>query len=232
MADRRVDRGERRARRQLVEIGDEIREARQLVGHSQQRVAALAGWTQHRVSEAERGQLLTASVIALARLAGVVGLDLSVRCFPSGDPIRDAAQVSTLTALRRRLGADWHWRMEVPLGRPGDLRAWDAVIRRGDLAIGVEVVSRLRDVQAVVRAARLKQRDAGIARLLLVVPETHRNRAALAAARDLLADEFPITARAALRALTDGGDPGGDALLVIPARLRSQPVARVPVQRS
>ena len=88
------------------------------------------------------------------------------------------------------------------------------VLRRGSVAVGVEAISRLRDVQAQIRAARLKQRDAAIQRLVLLVAATHANRRALAAAGPLSAD-FPLTTRGALAALGAGTDPGDDAIVLL-----------------
>jgi hypothetical protein len=84
-----------------------------------------------------------------------------------------------------------------------------------DLTIGVEAISRLRDVQAQVRAAQLKRHDANIERLIVLVAATHANRRALAAAEPLLAAAFPVGSRRTLAALAAGLDPGGDAVVFL-----------------
>jgi hypothetical protein len=89
------------------------------------------------------------------------------------------------------------------------------VITLGTLATGVEAYSRLRDVQAQVRAAQLKREAGGVQRLVLLVAATHANRRALAGVAPLLLAAFPVPARAALRALGAGEDPGGDALILL-----------------
>ena len=81
--------------------------------------------------------------------------------------------------------------------------------------IGVEAISRLRDVQAQVRPAQLKRADAHVRRLVLLVAATHANRRALGAIEPLLSSAFPVSTRSALRALGDGRDPGGDALILM-----------------
>jgi hypothetical protein len=88
------------------------------------------------------------------------------------------------------------------------------VLRRGAVSVGVEAISRLRDVQAQVRAARLKQKDAEIQRLILLIAATHANRRALTAAGPMRAD-FALTTRDALAALGAGGDPGDDAIVLL-----------------
>jgi hypothetical protein len=83
------------------------------------------------------------------------------------------------------------------------------------VAMGVEAITRLRDVQAQVRSAQLKRRDAGVGRLVLVVSATHVNRRVLAVADPLIREAFPIHTRTALAALARGQDPGGDALILL-----------------
>jgi hypothetical protein len=98
--------------------------------------------------------------------------------------------------------------------RTGDLRAFDAYM---DIegGIGLEFVTRFHDCQAQLRAIRLKQRDSGIARIVVVVKGTHANRVALHAVADVVHATFPIGTRRALAALANGEAPGGDALVFI-----------------
>jgi hypothetical protein len=97
----------------------------------------------------------------------------------------------------------------------GDLRAVDVLLRAGELTIAVEVITRLRDLQAQLRAATEKTRDVGAARLVLVVAATHANRRALAEARPALVGAFDLDARAVLAALHAGRDPGRDAVILL-----------------
>ena len=96
---------------------------------------------------------------------------------------------------------------------PGDLRAWDGLLTRERLRIGVEAETRLRDVQAVLRRIEAKRRDDGVDRVILVLADTRTNREAVRAAAGILAAAFPIEGRDAWAALAAGLDPGGDALL-------------------
>ena len=109
-----------------------------------------------------------------------------------------------------------HWRQvfEEALNLPGDLRAFDLTLR-GVVSIGVEFVTRIRDVQALVRQASQKQRDSRVDRLILVVKDTNGNRRAVREAGAVLTVAFPIRARAVMAALRLGRDPGGNGLLFL-----------------
>lgn len=159
---------------------------------------------------------MTVSIDRLARLFAVVGMDLSVRAYPAGPPIRDAGHVRLIGRFRERISSGgWVWRSEVPVAGLGDLRAWDGQLVDSGLTIATEMETRLRDVQATQRRLELKRRDGTVDRVLLVVADTRTNRAAMEAAADLLSAAYPVAPRAALAALAAGRDPGGDALIVL-----------------
>jgi hypothetical protein len=94
------------------------------------------------------------------------------------------------------------------------LRAIDGVFRNDRTDGMVEAETRLWDVQASERRARLKLRDAGLRRLILLVADTRANRAFVASTVGI-SDRFPISARRALASLSRGEDPGGDALILL-----------------
>ena len=151
----------------------------------------------------------------LARIGSVVGLDLSVRAYPNGAPLRDKAQLALLARFRERLSATLSVQSEVPLPISGDLRAWDLLILGAGDPIGVEAETRLADIQALERRIALKARDGHVSRVLLVASDTRGNRLAIRAAAQSLGDSFPVPGRVALAALGDGRDPGGSALILI-----------------
>ena len=107
----------------------------------------------------------------------------------------------------------WRIRLDVPIPLPGDLRAIDVVID-GACVIAIEVVTRLRDLQAILRSSQLKKRDFGADRLIIVVAGTHSNRRALADARQSLVGTFDLDTQRVLAALAAGKDPGRDAIVV------------------
>jgi hypothetical protein len=144
----------------------------------------------------------------------VVGLDVRIRAYPAGDPIRDAGQQRLLARLRARLHPSLRWSTEVPLSIEGDLRAWDAVIRQDRWRIVVEAETVLHDLQALERKLALKLRDGGEERLILLVADTKRNRRALAAAPDAFADLSAGT-RTILAAMSIGRDPGSGGIVFL-----------------
>ncbi|MGH2489863.1 MAG: helix-turn-helix transcriptional regulator [Candidatus Limnocylindria bacterium] len=198
----------------LHAIGDDLREARLSAGLNQADVARKLGTTRRRLGRIERGRVPLVPLADLAMHAEIVGLRLHAKLYPGGPPLRDKAQLALLDRLHRRLSSAWQVHLEEPIPLPGDQRAWDMVLRRGNVVVGVEAITRLRDVQAQVRAARLKQKEAEITRLVLLVAATHANRRALAAAGPMHA-AFPLMTRSALAALGAGADPRDDAILLL-----------------
>lgn len=177
------------------------------------------GLSASQVSRIERASARSATVWQLVHLGMAVGLDVRIRAYPGGDPIRDLGQVRLLDRFHHRVPG-LLIRTEVALGLDGDLRAWDAWIdglqRDGSPAgLAVEAETRLGDVQAVTRRLALKMRDGGVDALLLVLADTRHNRAAVAAGWPSLAGLFPVAPRDAWAALTAGRHPGASALLMV-----------------
>jgi hypothetical protein len=213
--ERLRDRGERRAQAILVNVAHECRDARIGAGLSQRVVGRAAEMSTSQVSRAERGALPSLTVSQAVRLSAAVGLDLSVKCYPSAVRIRDAAHVALLQRLRQRLGRGLRWRTEVPLGILGDQRAWDAVIMKGPDLCPIEAEVALRDGQAALRRLHLKMDDVGATRVILLVRASRLNREALRTLNRLTNDDFPLSARAVLAALTAGELPTGSGIVVL-----------------
>ena len=210
-----VDEAARRARRQLDEAIRNLLDARSQSGLSQEAVATRIGATHQLISLWERGRVLP-DPIQLARWAAVVGLDIGIRTFPAGSPLRDVGQLRTLGRARSRIGEHWSWRTEVPVSHePLDRRAVDAVIRRGAVRIGLEVITRLSDAQAQVRAATLKQEAAGLDRMILILADTRHNRVAARAAAPTLVPAFPLSPRGLLVDLRAGRLPRANAVVLV-----------------
>ena len=211
---RPVDLGSERARTTVAACAREIREARIDRGLSIQEVASSVGLSRSQASRIERGISPRVSVWHLARLAAVVGLELSCRVYPGGQPTRDAAHLELARRFRAVLHPTIRWRSEVPIPIPGDLRAWDAVIRGPGWAYGVEFETGPRDAQALMRRIDLKIRDSHVDGAILVLPPTRRTREFIGASGEALAAAFPIDSRRARRRLSAGLDPGGGALVI------------------
>jgi transcriptional regulator with XRE-family HTH domain len=195
--------------------GREIRLARIGAGLSMRDVGAAAGVSRTKVWRIERSHAPEVSLPAVSRVAAAVGLEASLRLFPAGDPIRDAAHVVLLGRLRARINGDLRWRTEVPLPTAGDLRAWDATIAGLGFVIGVEAETRIRDIQAVARRVNLKQKDGELDHVILLVADTKANRLALRLGAADLRNAFPIAQRDCLRVLRDGREPGGSSIIVL-----------------
>lgn len=203
------------ARRMLLAIGEELREARIQAALTQRALGVSVGISAAEISRIERGQSPHVAYETLACLAAALGLDLPLRAFPNGDPVRDAAQLALIRRLRELSPPGVRQRTEVPLGIPGDRRAWDMVIDGPGWSIPVEAETRLRDVQALLRRTALKARDGGADRLILLVADTRHNRHVLRLAAAEFAGAFPVRGREALVALRTGICPTGSSVVIL-----------------
>ncbi|HYU50463.1 MAG TPA: helix-turn-helix domain-containing protein [Candidatus Limnocylindria bacterium] len=213
--ERPIDRGTARGRRSVVDVGREVRDARLDRGLTLEEVGRATRSSASAVSRLERGQAPAVSLLKLSHLCAVVGLDLSVRTYPGGQPIRDAAQVALLMRFRARLHHSIRWAAEVPLPRQGDQRAWDGLVSGSGWRFGIEAESAPRDAQGLARRLELKRRDGDVDGVILVLPNTRRTRHFLQETGVLLASAHPVNGVRALELLGAGVSPGGSAIVVI-----------------
>jgi transcriptional regulator with XRE-family HTH domain len=184
--ERPADRGARIARADLIRIGDDLRQARFGNGLALDRVGSACAMSGSQVSRIERGLAPTATVVQLARLGAVVGLDVRVHAYPGPEPIRDAAQVRLIGRFLAKISPTLAFRAEVPLPAPGDLRAWDGWISGFIDGDGIPLEA-----------------------------DTRANRAALDIAGPTVRERFPVPRRVAWRALAAGRHPGGSVLVLL-----------------
>jgi transcriptional regulator with XRE-family HTH domain len=218
MANRLGRRGNVRLalQRRLHEVIYDLREARIRHGLRQADVARSIGSSRPAVGRLERGELEAPTVTDLAMYAEAVGLSLSMKLYAGQTRLRDAAQIGMMVRFRPLIAdAPWHMSLEVRVGPPPDARAVDMVLTSGGIRVGLEFISRLRDVQAQIRPLTLKRDDARLTRLILVVAATRANREAAAEARMVLRDAFPLSRRMLIAALRRGEDPGADGLFFL-----------------
>lgn len=217
--ERPQDRARHQVQADLARVGRDLRQARVSAGLSLRVVGSRVGLSPSQLSRIERGLAPSATHRQTTLIGSVVGLDVRTRTYPMGDPIRDAGQRSLIGRLRPRVHVRAGFRTEVPLRIPGDLRAWDGWISGlrgpGGSTLPVEAETHISDWQALERRLALKQRDGQEPYLLLVVADTHHNRAVVRAAGVILVNRFPVTARWALAALARGEHPGGSALVFL-----------------
>lgn len=147
-----------------MDLTAELRRARTDRGLSQAEVGRAVGLSGQQVSRIERGLVPDVSVAGICRLLAVVGLELSARAYPAGEPIRDRAHRALLGRFRQRLHRSLRWRTEVPLPIGGDLRAWDGHVSGAGWHVGVEAETRPTDLQALERRLALKLRDGAVER--------------------------------------------------------------------
>lgn len=211
-----ADRGRERGRRLAELVRRELRDARIDRGLSQAAVGRPVGLSASEVSRIERGHVALDLERAAALLA-IVGLDLAVRAYPGGNPLRDAGHATVIDRLRRRLHSTIRLRTEVSI-RVDQLRAWDFVLDGrigGRWSLPGEAETHPSDLQALERRLALKQQDAAEEALLLLLPDTRHNREIVRAARNALAARFPVPATRALAALAEGRHPGGSTLVLL-----------------
>jgi len=210
-----IERGRARGQAARTAIGLDLRGARIQHGLGLEEIGRPAQLSSSQVSRIERGLVRAPDVERLAILCAAVGLELSVRAYPAGDPMRDAAHLALLGRLRARLHSNVRWRTEVPLPIPGDLRAWDAVLAVEGRSLGVEAETRPRDLQALERRLSLKMRDAEIESVVLLLAATRNNRLLVRTHGDALAERFPIPGVRALELLGAGVFPGGSSIVML-----------------
>src|SRR3954467_10276801 len=101
--ERPADRGRRRARTDAITLGEDFRRTRTASGLSLRSVADQAGIDHTSLWRFERGQHSELTLSDQAAVGAVLGLDVRLRAYPVGDPIRDAGQQALIERLRRRL---------------------------------------------------------------------------------------------------------------------------------
>ena len=200
----------------MHELASDIRASRIALGLSQREIARAAGISRELVGRIEREELERLPFGDLAAIASTLGLDVRIGAWPTGDPLRDYVQVRLLGAFRARSHPSLTWRTEVPLPITGDRRAWDALIGAPDGLVGIEGLSRIGAADATIRRANLKLADdPRVGRLVLVVNDTSRNRAALRVALATVRADFPLQTREVLADLRAGRAPRLNGVVVL-----------------
>jgi transcriptional regulator with XRE-family HTH domain len=166
------------------------------------------------------------SIETYARLAAVLGADLSARLYPTTGPtIRDRHQARILEAMLRGLSPHWHPIPEIGVRSP--VRGWIDVglhDSRGGVIVATEIESEINRLEQQIRwsvanAEALPSwpgwpslREPTISRLL-VVRWTRQTRAIAAEFPRQLAAAFPASPDDALDALTGSSRWPGPALI-------------------
>lgn len=208
--------------------------ARAVAGLSQGQVARRAGVSQALVSQVERGRTVP-GLSVMYRLAAATGHDLSLRLFPAdGVRLRDSGQLRVAEEIRAIAHPGWQLRLEVPVAALPDRRAADIVLTGPSESVEIEIERGLLDLQAQLRSGQLKrtalaERIGRDVRLVIALPDTRRNRAAVEQHRRLLDTALPVASRSIWVSLRSGEPIGGDGLLWVRIRARTpRPLRSVP----
>jgi transcriptional regulator with XRE-family HTH domain len=213
--ERRSDLAVTRGRAMTTTVLQELRAGRRERNVAGALVAAALGCSPSQYSRLERG-LTDGLTIEQATVAlAAVGLDLSVRVYPGGPPIRDVAHNRLIERLRARCHRTIRLLTEVPLPERGDQRAWDVVLLGSTWRHALEVETRARDRQALDRRIALKDRDSGIDGVSLLLLDSRANREFVRLYGPLLQERFPVPAAAALEAIATGRDPGAGSVILL-----------------
>jgi hypothetical protein len=194
-------------------VAAELARAQRSTGLSDAEIGRACGLSRFVVGRTLSGAR-SATNVELAIIGAALGQDVRLKAYLAGDAIRDAGQQRLIGRLRRHLHPSIGITTEVGLPLPGDLRAWDAMLRTTTWRRPVEAETAIDDVQAVDRRVQLKVRDGAVDGVILLVADTRRNRRALAAAPSAFTG-FDRNARRVLRELRRGRDPGGTSIVLI-----------------
>lgn len=196
------------------QLGAEARDLRRAAGVSQATLAAAIHVSRGWVGDFELGRLRVLDLRTVAILFALLGQKMSVKAFPTGEPLRDAGQSRLLGRFNQRLASIWRRHLEAVMPISSDLRAWDELLV-GPVSIGVDAETVLRDLQATERAMAAKLRDSGCDRMILLVAASDRNRSLIRTHIGALRQTFPLGTREVMTALAAGRDPGANGLVVL-----------------
>lgn len=197
----------------------ELRDMRITLGISQPKMANELGCSQASLWRLEANQVAEVTVGRLAEMASILGLELAMTLYPIGDPIRDKGQQAVGDRFDRLLAFVWRVTSETLLPMPGDQRAWDRLLRLTGMPVrhlvGVDLETRIRDVQYLVRRTRLRERDGGVDAILIVLSDSATNRRLVGQLREALGPAYATPPRLILHALRHGTPlPGSGVILV------------------
>jgi transcriptional regulator with XRE-family HTH domain len=215
----RVQRGRRRGQTLSSRAIGELRDARITASVSQERLAEQLGRSSSAIGRLEANELEDVGVIQLAEMASVLGLELSLGLHPIGDPIRDKGQLALGKRFDQLLSSLWRVTDETLLPGQGELRAWDKLLRLvGETPrhlVGVDLETRIRDMQALVRRTRLRERDGQVDAILLVLSDSATNRRLVEELRTMLGPSYASSSRSLLDALRRGVRLVGSGVVLV-----------------
>lgn len=182
---------------------------------NQRALAADLGWSQSEVNRLEQDRFTAVPIVRLCEVASVLGLEFRAALYPLGDGLRDQGHQALISRLLYIVAPAVARSREGPFPNVGDRRSWDLVLRVDDVLVGVECETRIRDLQALVRRIRERERDGGADEILVVLADTRHNRAVVDQFREALGSHYATSPRRILAALRAGTRlPGSGVILV------------------
>jgi len=177
-------------------------------GLTQREVADLIGVAPSNLWRLEAGQVAGVTVERLSEIASVLGYEISLGIHPVGDPVRDKGQLAVGRRLQAMLSERWRVTDETPLPGAGELRAWDKLLRLVGAVpphlVGVDIETRVTDIQALTRRTRIRERDGGVDAIVLVLADSAHNRRIADELRVNLGRAYATSPRSILRSLRSG----------------------------
>lgn len=183
---------------------DALRSARVSLGLSQRAVARQLGCSQSQFSRFEAKKVKHPTIVRLASIASILGLEPSLTFHAKGPAIRDKGHEALIGRLLKVLSPTWHVLREAPFPNLGDARSWDVLLRLGNYRIGIEAETRIRDVQALVRRMRDRAHAGGADVILIVLSDSAHNRQLVDQLRAALGEDFSTPQSALLQAIRNG----------------------------
>jgi transcriptional regulator with XRE-family HTH domain len=197
----------------------ELRDARVSAGLSQAQVAGAIGISQANVWRLEAGKIGDVSVERLSEMASVLGFEISLGLHPVGDALRDKGQLAVGRRFEQLLAGKWRVTDETLLPGAGELRAWDKLLRLVGASppylVGVDIETRIRDIQALTRRTRARERDGQVDVILVVLADTATNRRLAPELRSSLGEGYQTSARVLLSGLRSGERLVGSGVVLI-----------------
>lgn len=198
---------------------DELRNSRAEAGLSQEQLAAALGWSSSGVRRMLGGKLDDLGVIGLSEVASVLGYEISLGLHPVGDPLRDKGQLAVGKRFDAMLSSAWRVTDETLLPGAGELRAWDKLLRMVGASprylVGVDIETRIRDVQALTRRTRARERDGMVDAILIVLSDSATNRRLVQELRSSLGPAYATSPRQILGALRSGERLVGSGVILV-----------------
>jgi DNA-binding XRE family transcriptional regulator len=215
---------QRRAADQSARLGGEIRLARSVAALSTEQAAERAGVSWSTFLRIENGDP-NAEVGTLCAAMEAVGLDLVLRAYPGRPPsLRDTGQLALAEGLCARVHPSLKPTIELAIGQHGE--AIDTVLFGPLEIVAAEIERLIVDFQDQYRRADRK-REALAAqhsrpvRLLMVVEDARRNRAAVERHLAFIRTVMPAGSREVFSALRAGTPLGRDGLVWVRRSSRS-----------